>query len=466
MSASTTSTDPLNHISIVIVGHVDAGKSTTTGHLLFELGSMSDRTKAKLQEEADRMGKSSFAFAFFMDTGKEERERGVTINCQTQKFTTDNFEYTITDAPGHRDFVKNMITGAGQADVALLMVPADGKFEASIAKPDAKADPPIMEGQTRQHARLINLLGIKQVMVGINKMDAKGVDYSEDRFNEIKDEVTRMLKASGYNPATIPFIPMSGFQGDNLIKPSDKMPWYKGWSAKISKDQEVKGITLLDALNNYVQRPTRDMDGAVRMPLGGDAKIPGIGTILTGRVETGTVRKNDTVKFADSGVEGKVFSIQMHHEDVDAGFAGFNIGMNVKFPKGIKMPKRGDMMFVVDDPKDTPETTPRRVKSFRAMVRVENHPGELKVGFCPVVCVRTGRDACRIKEIHYKQNKKEGKVENPPFVKSGDMAEVTFEPTRFLYIEPFERCEGLGRVAILEGNSLVMLGRVKDVEYV
>jgi elongation factor 1-alpha len=450
------------HLGVVIVGHVDAGKSTTTGHLLFKLGTMDERTKAKLKAEAEVLGKGSFSFAFFLDKQKEERVRGVTISCTTKEFFTEKYHYTIIDAPGHRDFIKNMISGASQADIAVLMVPADGNFEASIAKGDHKTGE--IQGQTRQHSRLINLLGIKQVIVGINKMDAKG--YSEERYNEIKAEVTLMIKAAGYNPKNVPFIPMSGFNGENLCEPSTNMPWFGGWSAKVG-DEKVTGITLLDALNNFVVAPVRATGGPVRMPVSGIFKINGIGDIVTGRIESGLLRPGDVALFTGSTATGKVFSIEMHHKNVLEAGPGDNVGVNVKFAKGSLLPKPGDCMYIVNDPKDTSETRPRKVLSYRAMVMIQDHPGQLKPGFSPSVHVRTGRAACRMTEIHWRKGKKTNKqkIENPPYVESGDMAEVTFEPQQSLYLEPYSRCEGLGRVAAMDSNSLIMLGRVNSVVY-
>merc|ERR1712093_59939 len=200
------------HVSIVICGHVDAGKSTTTGNLIFSLGGINEREMEKLKKEAEALGKSSFAFAFYMDRQKDERERGVTISCTTKEFFTKNYHYTIIDAPGHRDFIKNMISGASQADVALLMVPANkGGFETSIQKGNHKKNE--VQGQTRQHAHLLHLLGVDQIIVGINKMDDKSVNYSKDRFMEIKEEISKMLMKTGFKMKRIPFIPMSGFKG-------------------------------------------------------------------------------------------------------------------------------------------------------------------------------------------------------------------------------------------------------------
>merc|ERR1712230_280855 len=189
-------TEGKEHLSIVICGHVDSGKSTTTGRLIFELGGIPEREMIKLKEEAQSLGKSSFAFAFYMDRCKEERERGVTIQCTTKEFFTKNWHYTVIDAPGHRDFIKNMISGAAQADVALLMVPADGNFTTAIQRGNHKQG--LVQGQTRQHARLINLLGVKQVVVGINKMDCDVANYKEARYNEIKDEMENVMSKVGW----------------------------------------------------------------------------------------------------------------------------------------------------------------------------------------------------------------------------------------------------------------------------
>lgn len=212
------------HLSVVICGHVDSGKSTTTGRLLFELGGIPSREMARLKDEAAALGKASFAFAFYMDRCKEERERGVTIQCTTKDFFTKNWHYTVIDAPGHRDFIKNMISGAAQADVAVLMVPADGNFATAIQKGDVKSAE--IQGQTRAHARLLNLLGVKQLIVGINKMDAEMAVYREDRYLEISQEMGRMLSKVGWNKDEIdkvPMIPMSGWEGDNLVSRSDNM---------------------------------------------------------------------------------------------------------------------------------------------------------------------------------------------------------------------------------------------------
>jgi len=460
------------HLGIVIVGHVDAGKSTTTGHLLFELGGINERDMEKLRKEAEAQGKGSFAFAFMMDKSKDERSRGVTIACTTKEFFTDKYHYTIIDAPGHRDFIKNMISGASQADVALLMVPANkGGFETSIQKGNKKKGE--VQGQTRQHARLLHLLGVEQVIVGINKMDDKSVDYAEDRYVEIKSEVEKMLTKIGFKIKKIPFVAMSGWKGDNLTKPSKepKFQWYKGFSVKIKK-VKVKGHTLLDAMNDVVICPKRPNKKPFRMPVSGVYKIKGVGDVITGRIEQGTLVPNTEVAFAPTITGGTAFSIEMHHKNVDSAQSGDNVGVNVKKLNKDKMPRAGDVMFIKGEKVD--KDPPAAAESFKAMVFVQDHPGKLKCskiddkkgvamgGFTPSIHVRTAKAPCQMKKIHWKRGKSTGnvKVENPIFIEAGDEAEVTFVPKMPLCVDAYDVCKPLGRMAAMDSNSLIMLGRV------
>jgi elongation factor 1-alpha len=447
------------HISLVVCGHVDAGKSTTTGHLIFKLGGISSREMEKLQAEADQQGKSSFAFAYYMDKDKAERERGVTINCTTKEFYTDSYHYTIVDAPGHRDYVKNMITGAGCADVALLLVPAEmGGFETAIAKGDRGSGE--VQGQTRQHARLLGLLGIEKLIVGVNKMDS--CDWSEQRFGEIKEEMTKMIQTAGFKPKQVAFVPYSGFHGENLVEKTDKMPWYKGWKANISKDEVIEGHTLYDALEKLVRPPKRFPDRAVRIPINGIYKIKGVGDVITGRVEQGTIHAGDVVRVAPRGLSGlKVFSIEMHHKTWPDAKPGDNVGMNVKGLDKKNMPKVGDVMSLESQPILEP------VEKFTAQIVVQEHPGQLKPGFAPLVHVRTAKSSCKMTQILWKMGKKTGneKQENPQFLEMGESAEVVFEPQQPIYLEKFDDCPGLGRVAVMDQNQLVMLGKVVNVSY-
>jgi len=452
------------HVSIVICGHVDAGKSTTTGRLIFELGGITAREMEKLKAEADALGKGSFAFAFYMDKQKEERERGVTISCTTKEFFTDTKHYTVIDAPGHRDFIKNMITGASQADVALLMVPSDGNFTAAIARGNHKAGE--VQGQTRQHALLINLLGVKQLIVGVNKMDCDVAKYGQERYDEIKNEMVSMLVRVGWKKdmvaKEVPVLPISGWMGDNLITKSEKMPWWKGQDIIVNTTKEQIHVdTLRDCLEKMVVIPPRPSDKKMRCPISGVYKIKGVGDVLTGRVEQGLVKPNEEVVFLPMGVTGKVFTVEMHHKSVPQAGPGDNVGLNIKGLNKDNMPRVGDVMIHKGD------TSIKKCKSFTAQVQVLNHPGELKVGYCPIVFVRTGRSASKMTKIAWKIGKETGgqKVEEPGMLKANEMAQVDFEPQQAFVCDSFKSCEGLGRCAIMEGNTVVMLGKIASVVF-
>merc|ERR1711871_219458 len=370
------------HLSIVICGHVDAGKSTTTGRLIYELGGIGDRDLEKLKAEAEALGKASFAFAFYMDRQKEERERGVTIACTTKEFFTNSYHYTIIDAPGHRDFIKNMITGASQADVALLMVPANlGGFETSIARGNHKSGE--VQGQTRQHARLINLLGVEQLIVGVNKMD----DIEK----------------------STPFIPISGWMGDNLLKKSENMGWWKGCDIPNPNDgNKVQHIdTLYDVFDKFFGVPDRPSSAPMRMPISGIYKIKGVGDVLAGRVEQGIVKPGEEVVFlpthtASNPCTGKVFTVEMHHQRVDFAQPGDNVGLNIKGLDKNNMPRSGDVMVHKKD------TTLGQTREFAAQIQVLDIPNEIKVGYSPIGFVRCGRSACRISALKWKMGKETG----------------------------------------------------------
>lgn len=461
-----TDNDNKTHLSIAVTGSVDSGKSSTTGHLIFKLGGISDRELEKLKEEARVLNKESFAFAFYMDRQKEERERGVTIAVTTKEFYTPKYHYTILDCPGHNDFIKNMIGGASQADCALLLVPADGNFTTSLAKGDPKKG--ITQGQTRQHARLLNLLGVTQLIVAVNKMDEKSANYTQERFEEVKNEMKNTLIRVGWKKDfvenNVPVIPLSGYYGDNLLEKSDKMPWWNGQDVKVG-DKTVHVESLLDCLDNFVQVPKRPVDKDLIAPVTGVYKIKGVGDILTASIEQGTLKKEDQVKFMPTHTQanactGKVFTIEMHHKGYPSAGPGDNIGMNVKNLNKENMPRTGDIMVLQKN------NGVQKVKSFTAQVQVLDHPGELKVGYTPVCFVRTSRSAARIKKINWKVGKETGnqKLEDPVSIKTNEMAEVVFEPQQPFVVLPFKECEGLARVAFLDGNQVILLGKVVSVE--
>jgi len=423
------------HINIVVIGHVDSGKSTTTGHLIYKCGGIDKRTIEKFEKEAQEMGKGSFKYAWVLDKLKAERERGITIDIALWKFETDKYHYTIIDAPGHRDFIKNMITGTSQADVAVLIVASpNGEFEAGISK----------DGQTREHALLAYTLGVKQMIVGVNKMDEKTVGYGQARFEEIQKEVQNFIKKIGYNPANVPFVPISGWVGDNMIEKSTNMAWWKG-------------PTLLEALDSMVP-PVRPVEKPLRVPLQDVYKIGGIGTVPVGRVETGIMKPGVLVTFAPCGITTEVKSVEMHHEQLLQAVPGDNIGFNVK-NVSIKDIRRG---YVAGDANNDP---PSEVEFFNAQVIVLNHPGQIHAGYSPVVDCHTSHIACRWKTIHSKIDRRSGKVieESPKFIKSGEAAMVDMYPQKPMCVETFANYAPLGRFAVRDMRQTVAVGVIKGI---
>jgi len=436
------------HINIVVIGHVDSGKSTTTGHLIYKCGGIDDRTIAKFEKEAQEMGKGSFKYAWVLDKLKAERERGITIDIALWKFCTSKYFVTIIDAPGHRDFIKNMITGTSQADCAVLIVAAGvGEFEAGISK----------DGQTREHALLAYTLGVKQLIIGVNKMDSTAPPYSGDRFKEIEKEVSGYIKKIGYNPKAVAFVPISGWHGDNMLEKSDKMSWFTGWQVE-DKDKNAKGFTLIEALDS-IAPPKRPSDKALRLPLQDVYKIGGIGTVPVGRVETGIIKPGMVVTFAPPMVTTEVKSVEMHHESMPEAVPGDNVGFNVK-NVSVKDIKRGN---VAGDSKNDP---PKGAKTFHAQVIVLNHPGEIKNGYSPVLDCHTAHIACKFAEIKEKCDRRSGKKleDNPKFVKSGDAAMVDMIPSKPMCVEAFVDYAPLGRFAVRDMKQTVAVGVIKSVE--
>jgi len=436
------------HINIVVIGHVDSGKSTSTGHLIYKCGGIDKRTIEKFEKEATEMGKGSFKYAWVLDKLKAERERGITIDIALWKFETGKYYVTIIDAPGHRDFIKNMITGTSQADCAVLVVAAGtGEFEAGISK----------NGQTREHALLAYTLGVKQMIVAVNKMDTTEPPYSDKRFEEIKTEVSTYLKKIGYQSQGVAFVPISGWHGDNMVEATDKMPWYKGWSVE-RKEGSASGKTLLEALDSIVP-PSRPTDKPLRLPLQDVYKIGGIGTVPVGRVETGLLKPNMVVNFAPSTLQTEVKSIEMHHEALEEAGPGDNVGFNVK-NISVKELKRG---FVASDIKNDPA---QEAASFVAQVIVLNHPGQIGAGYAPVLDCHTAHIACKFAELLEKVDRRSGKTieEAPKFLKSGEAAMVKMIPSKPMCVEKFADYPPLGRFAVRDMRQTVAVGVIKDVE--
>jgi len=439
------------HINIVIIGHVDSGKSTSTGHLIYKCGGIDKRTIEKFEKEAQEMGKGSFKYAWVLDKLKAERERGITIDIALWKFETKTYYVTVIDAPGHRDFIKNMITGTSQADCAVLIVAAGtGEFEAGISK----------NGQTREHALLAYTLGVKQLIVGVNKMDSTEPHYSKDRFEEIKKEVSTYIKKVGYNPDTVAFVPISGYQGDNMVEASSNMTWFKGWEVKRKKggkEEVVKGVTLMEALD-AIEPPSRPTDKPLRLPLQDVYKIGGIGTVPVGRVETGILKPGMIVTFAPQNLTTEVKSVEMHHEALPEALPGDNVGFNIK-NVSVKEIRRGN---VCGDSKNDP---PKETDNFMAQVIIMNHPGEIHAGYSPVLDCHTAHIACKFSELLKKVDRRSGKeIEDAPkMLKSGEAAFVLMNPSKPMCVETFADYPPLGRFAVRDMKQTVAVGVVKEV---
>jgi elongation factor 1-alpha len=412
------------HLNLITIGHVDHGKSTLIGRMFYEKGLVKEEEIKKYEAMGDK-GKT-FKFAWVMDALKEERERGLTIDLAHKKFETEKYYFTIIDAPGHRDFVKNMITGASQADAAILVVAADDG---------------IMP-QTREHAALAFTLGVGQLVVVINKMDLVG--YKEEVFNKLKSEVTDLLRAVGYrNPEKFTFVPAAAFYGENVTKLSDKMPWYTGPVFFASMD----GFTV----------PEKPIGKPLRLPVQDVYSITGVGTVPVGRVETGVLKVGDTIVFEPAGISGEVKSIEMHHEPIPQAEPGDNIGFNVRGVEKTAI-RRGDVA-------GHPKTPPTVAREFTARIAVLQHPTAIAAGYTPVFHAHTAQVACTISEITQKLDPKTGQViqEKPEFIKKGDMATIKVVPTKPMVIEKASEIPQLSRFAIRDMGMTIAAGVCIDV---
>ena len=417
------------HLNVVFVGHVDHGKSTTVGRLLYDTGNLPEQEFRKLKDKAAELGKAGFEFAFVMDNLKEERERGVTIDLAHKKFITPKYEYTIIDAPGHKDFIKNMITGASQADVAFLVVAvAEGVMP-----------------QKKEHLILCRTLGVGQIAIILNKMDV--IKWDEGKFNKLKEEITAILKGLQYKPETVAFIPTSSFNGDNVHKRSTNMPWYKG-------------PTISEQLDLF-KEPDKPTGLPLRLPIQDVYNIAGIGVVPVGKVETGIMKIGDKVIFMPGregkGVSGEVRSIEMHHEQVQEAIPGDNVGFSVR-GIGKKDIARGDVLGHVASP-------PTIATSFTAQIIVLNHPSVMTVGYTPVFHIHTAQVACRIDKIEKRINPTTGETlqENPDMLKNNEAAIVKVIPTKPLVIERQKDIPHMARFAIRDAGNTVAAGICIDL---
>lgn len=423
------------HLNLVIIGHIDHGKSTMMGALLIKTGSVSDREARELEKLAKEYDRESWSYAYVFDRLKEERQRGITIDLAFRKFETPSKYFTIIDAPGHADFVKNMITGASQADAAVLVVSGKkGEMEVGIAA----------NGQTREHAYLAQTLGVKQLVVAINKADA--YDYSEERFKECKEAVSGLLRNIGFPVKKIPFIPVSGMKGDSLTDKSEKLPWYDG-------------PTLVEALDKF-EVPEKPVNKPLRLPIQDAYKIKGTGVVPVGRVETGVLKKGDKIIVKPTDFQGEVRSIEMHHEEIPEALPGDNVGISIRGLQ-IQDAGRGDCMGHPDNP----PTVILPSGEWTGQVIVIWHPTAIAQGYTPVVHAHTAQVAAKFIELSKKLDQKTGAVieDNPKFLKRNEVAIVKFKPIKKLCIEKYEEIPEMGRFAVRDMGRTVAVGIVKDL---
>lgn len=421
------------HLNMIVTGHIDNGKSTTMGHMLLDLGIIDERTIAQHAAESEKTGKGdTFKYAWVLDNIKDERERGITIDLAFQKFETPKYFFTLIDAPGHRDFIKNMITGASEADCAILVLSAkEGECDTAVAP----------GGQAREHAFLLRTLGVGQLIVAINKMDDS--NYSEQAFKAAKEKAEKLIKSVGYKVESVPIIPVSGWKGDNLVKKSENMKW---WTGK----------TLLESFDDF-KLPEKPVGKPLRIPIQDVYTITGVGTVPVGRVETGIVKPGQKIVVMPSGATGEIKTIETHHTQMESAEAGDNIGFNLR---GVdkKDIKRGDVI-------GTPDNPPTVAKEFRAQIIVIHHPTAIAPGYTPVMHAHTAQVAATIVAFEAKINPQTGAAEenDPKFLKAGDSAIVRIRPVRPLAIETFQDFPELGRFALRDMGATIAAGVVKDI---
>jgi len=421
------------HLNLIVTGHIDNGKSTTMGHFLMDMGIVDERTIAAHAKESEETGKGdTFKYAWVMDNIKDERARGITIDLAFQKFETPKYFFTLIDAPGHRDFVKNMITGASEADCAVLVLSAkEGECDTAIAP----------GGQAREHAFLLKTLGVAQIIVAVNKMDA--ADYKEEAYNAVVQKGKELVKQCGYKPDAVPFIPVSGWKGDNLVKKSENMAWWKG-------------DTLLESFDKFIV-PEKPIGKPLRLPIQDVYSITGVGTVPVGRVETGVMKAGDKIVVMPAGASGEIKSIETHHTEMPSAQAGDNIGFNLR---GIEKKdiKRGDVL-------GDPANPPMIAKEFRAQIIVIHHPTAIAPGYTPVMHCHTAQVAATITAFESKIDPATGGTaeENPKFLKVGDSAIVRIRPVRPTCIETFKEFPEMGRFALRDMGATIAAGVVKDI---
>ncbi|XP_047034387.1 protein HBS1 [Helicoverpa zea] len=424
-----------DHLYIVVIGHVDAGKSTLMGRLLCELGEVSQKTLHKYEQESKKIGKQSFMYAWVLDETGEERVRGITMDVGKAQFETKTKRVIILDAPGHADFIPNMITGAGQADVALLVVDATrGEFESGFD----------FGGQTREHALLVRSLGVSQLAVAVNKLDTS--NWSQERFNEITKKLKVFLKQAGFKDSDVSYVPCSGLTGENLVKPpteAELLQWYNG-------------PCLLDVIDKF-NVPERPVSKPLRLSINDVYKGTGSGFCVAGRIENGVINKGDKVLVCPTKEMAEVRNISINEMTSNVAFAGDQVSVTLS---GVDM-QNVSVGYVLSDPiQQVPVTT-----RFEARIVVFNVKVPITKGFPVLIHHQSLVESANIVKLKALLNKSTGELikKKPRCLGNNCVAVVEIEVCRPICVERYKNVKELGRVMLRVAGTTIAAGLVTDI---
>eukprot|EP00003_Mantamonas_plastica_P011740 TRINITY_DN2156_c0_g1_i8.p1 TRINITY_DN2156_c0_g1~~TRINITY_DN2156_c0_g1_i8.p1 ORF type:complete len:558 (+),score=185.96 TRINITY_DN2156_c0_g1_i8:128-1801(+) len=419
-------------VNMVVVGHVDAGKSTMMGHLLYQIGSVAKQDLRKFEKESKQIGKGSFHFAWVMDNEDEERERGVTIDVGVRSFETDSKEITLLDAPGHRDFIPNMINGASQADVAILVVnAAEGEFESGFHD----------GGQTKEHAMLVRSLGVSDLVVAVNKMDI--VDWSQERYLSIVAEVSEFLKSSGFKDE-VDFVPVSGFTGENLV--ANTADALKEW---------YDGPTLLERIDKF-SPPLRPLDIPLRMPISDLYKGSGNTVVVIGRVESGIIAPGDRVLVAPRTEIATVKSVIGTTDALSFGLAGANVEVVLQDIE-YNVLTAGNVLC-------DPQYPCPVGRKLRAQILTMGTP--VRLGHSCLVHLHSVKIPAVVTKLIKTIDKRSGETlqENPRFLGSNQAAIVEVLLEKPVCMEQYKRFKQMGRFMLRDGNQTIAAGVIIKIK--
>lgn len=435
-------------LNICFIGHVDSGKSTTVGNLAYRLGCVDKRKMEKLEKEANEMGKGSFWLAHVTDTNKAERDRGITITTTLIKIETSRYSLNVIDCPGHKDFIKNMVTGTAQADCGVVLVPAGaGEFEGALAG-----------GVMKEHILISGILGVPKLIFAINKIDLVPEEDQERRIREIITELRTLTKGSHPDQNPI-FIVISAYNNINLVKGSERLKTYAGWKGKDENGNDVIVNTLEEALD-YQRVPPRPVEKPLRVPLNDSLKISGIGTVLTGQVVSGKLTQGMQVVIQPGDIKGEIKSLEIHKTSVPEVPAGENCGFVLKVTSGDAAHiKTG---YVLSEAK---KDTVQPCSGARARIIIVDHPKGIKRGYTPVMDLGTSHVPVKIAKFLSKRPKgSKEEVSEPDIAMRGDTLFAVIVPQKPCVMESAKKTPQLGRLALRDGGKVVGLGAV-DIIY-